>query len=295
MPAYFVTTKHVDNIRPANTVPEQVSVREMPKRHTCKSTLAICTHSPERVLPAKHQTRRRYCRGELATDTCSCIRTMGIASSTGEYRPSSIFLSSLAGGTVRKSKSNLVSSSPLFDICEKWIDGAACANEQAREPTSKLQSHRCADGERTPFQSVRMMCVGGSSCRWTRGRSIIIDRQGEVKEENAGSECCTAKGRALSNSPTNITRQPGRRDHHNAPSLSHAAEAQLPSKQKSNVHIQPRIWFRICRETNLHLYLHLPDPQAPLCSTPPFLTSAGTTARPCLSANPERYQYFCYS
>ena len=86
---------------------------------------------------------------------------------------------SLAGGTVRKSKSNLVFLHRFLIYAKSGSTELACANEHAREPTSKLQSPRCADGERTPFQSVRMMCVGGSSCRWTRGRSMIIDRQGE--------------------------------------------------------------------------------------------------------------------
>lgn len=71
---YFVTTEHVGNIRNQRRPrPEQVSVREMPKRHNCRSTLAICTHSPERVLP-HHQTRRA---GRTVVPCCS-IRTMEI-------------------------------------------------------------------------------------------------------------------------------------------------------------------------------------------------------------------------
>jgi hypothetical protein len=132
-----------------------------------------------------------------------------------------------------------------------------CANEHAREPTSKLQSPRCADGERTPFQSVRMMCVGGSSCRWTRGRSMIIDRQDESKEENAGSECSVmyCERQALSNFPTNITRQPGRRDHRNAPSLSHVRSRTDATSKTSLTYIHQA--SRTCCETNLHLHLYL--------------------------------------
>lgn len=151
MSTYFVTTKHVDNIWPANTMPGARFRARNARTPHCRSTLAICTHSPERILPAKCHTRRasrqnQHSRGK----TRKSIRT--IASSVNPCRAPSSSIS-LASGTVRKSKSNLVFLHRFLVYVKSGSDGAARANEHAREATSKLQSPRCADGERTPFRT----------------------------------------------------------------------------------------------------------------------------------------------
>lgn len=204
-------------------------MREMRKRHNCRSTLAICKHSPERVLPAKHQTRRAG-RTVIPWRHVWWHQNHGdnIASSVSTCRAPSPRVS-VASGTVRKSKS-ISSFFTAFLVYLKSgstelrapMSAVAKQRRSCKVPDGKARRVGWA-GEHTPFRrSVGEMCVGCIALALglgTRGRrqGIGVDID-QGRNEKRGESCF----------PMNVpyqyhTRQPGKCDwkHRNARSFSH--------------------------------------------------------------------------
>ena len=128
-----------------------------------------------------------------------------------------------------------------------------------------------------------MMCVGRSSCRRTRGRSMVIDRQGERKRRTLEASVVLRKAGFIKlpyqYHTSNRQEQPPQRSF----PLTCPQPNQCNKQNLVDIHTSS---FPYMLWNNLHLHLYLSTFQTLLNlltrSTPPFLTSAGTTAHPCL-------------